>query len=502
MNQSQIRGILYSWLKKELGTRQVFTVTFDADFVTGNVIAGSFGGDAFSVNFDTNQVTTLEALRRAIQDLDSIFKCQVTAARELTCTVLQPGTSPTLTGPTVTGGASQAIATILETVEPYDMQVVFAEQVSALKPLRPFATIRMGNFVKLGWDELRDFDSETCIAQMGGQRRATVEINFFGDNSFTEMSKIYNSLEKFSIISYFSQNGIGLGDKNSVQNLTTVLESKWEERAFFDFFILYADNYEDDTGIIETVEIDGRAFQDGSFLPNSYSVELSGSGQYIQTPISVDPSANSFTVLTSVLYRALAVSPTTGLPIDNVAFYAQQDGSGTGREWLGIRFNTSTQLLRTTTNFNNIFRNANHVPPSGRWEIHGVRYNVDTQILSIFIEGLLDIQYTNITPEAASGLHRIGLNKSGINGLNGFVGPTCFYKRDLDDEEIFQFCKNLIVPESRSTDDFCYLMRKAGGDVIDELNGNHGTIVGGSWADFIFNGFTTGPIETSDSITA
>lgn len=259
MIQSQIKSTLYTWLKRVLGTRQIFTLTFDADFVTGNVISATFGATSFTLNFDTSHAVTLETLRRFIQTTPEISSAQITGARQITCTVYTPGTNLTVTVPTVTGGATQAVCTRTQTQAPVDTTVVFAEQLSALKPpAYPFATIRLASFVGNGWDEYRSFDQQTGLVNMGGQRQCTVEINYFGTDSMTAMSDIFNSLSWPSMIDFFSQNGCAIGVKNSIQNLTAMLESKYEERAFFDFTLLYADNYTHDFEVIEKAEIEGE----------------------------------------------------------------------------------------------------------------------------------------------------------------------------------------------------------------------------------------------------
>jgi hypothetical protein len=258
LNQATIKNMLYRWLKRVLGTRQVFTLTFNSDFVTGNVIACTVGVQSFSIPFDTDHATTLEKLRRFLQATDLIFKCLKTGNRQLTCTTLNPGVSLAIL-PTVTGGASQPVCTNAQTIVPVDTTVVFAEQLSAIKPPEyPFATIRIDSIVRYGIDELRNWDDDTGVAEIGGLRRCTVEINYFGDNSFTFMSDVANSLDSPRTIEFFHSNQCAIGEKMTIQNLTGVLESKFEERSFFDFYLLYADNYEDEIEVIESAEISGE----------------------------------------------------------------------------------------------------------------------------------------------------------------------------------------------------------------------------------------------------
>jgi len=78
------------------------------------------------------------------------------------------------------------------------------------------------------------------------------------DSTFRLIAKAYNALEKQTVHDQLAASGIAILEKNDVQNLTGMLETIFEERASFDFFIGFADNVEDDLGIIESVELTGQ----------------------------------------------------------------------------------------------------------------------------------------------------------------------------------------------------------------------------------------------------
>ena len=82
MDESGIKSTLYDWLKRELGVRHTFTITFNADLITGNVVNGSFAEeDIDPVTFATSHGDTMTALAAEIQKRETIFKATVTAAR-------------------------------------------------------------------------------------------------------------------------------------------------------------------------------------------------------------------------------------------------------------------------------------------------------------------------------------------------------------------------------------------------------------------------------------
>jgi len=262
MNEGAIKSTIRTWLEISLGEPQIIQIDFDIDFVTGNQIDGTMGQAFNAVFFDTDQTTTIDALAQEIQKLAPIFKAVVTGSRQIVCTVAGNGLSLGLQNILVTGGASQAVATFTVIQDPVAVSVIYADQ-SSPRPNYPYAVLRLESIVKVGWDELRSLDDQN-IATYGGQRRGSVSIDYFGNNPVQEMTKAANSLEKQSILDLFSSGGIAIQEKNEVLNLTRILETDFEPRASFDFFIGFADNYEDDLGIIESVEIAGE-MDEGNF---------------------------------------------------------------------------------------------------------------------------------------------------------------------------------------------------------------------------------------------
>lgn len=263
MNQTQIEDALYQWLSKNIGDPHVFTITFDADLITGNTINATVNGDAITaVPFDTDHDTTIAALATALQATNGLVKAKVTAARQITCTGLIPGQTVTIVGPTVTGGASQAVASVATTSAPVFVQVIFADSTES-RPDKPYCVIRLESGVQIGWDELRNVDPDTCLSQIGGQRRMTVALDYIGEKPVERMYQAANSLEKVSVQQQLYAEGIAVGDKNDVQNLTRFLETETEHRSRFDFFIYYNDSVEDELGVIETIDVDGGTFTSG-----------------------------------------------------------------------------------------------------------------------------------------------------------------------------------------------------------------------------------------------
>lgn len=86
-------------------------LVFDADFVADNDIDMNINGDAITtVEWDTNQATTLAALATEIQSHDDVLTAEVTALKTITVTGID-GTDILIDSIVVTNGISQANGT-------------------------------------------------------------------------------------------------------------------------------------------------------------------------------------------------------------------------------------------------------------------------------------------------------------------------------------------------------------------------------------------------------
>lgn len=266
MIETQIKSALYDWLSTAMGEPAVVVIDFDADFVTGNVISGDINGDAWvPVDFDTDHDTTLAILiDQFFRIQDFVLKAVKTGPRQIIVTGAVNGLELNFTGPTVTGGASQAVATITELQTPVQIPVIFSDQ-NAPRPNYPYATIRLSSYRKIGWDEFRGVDRETNLGSYYGQRAMTVSVHVFAEKpaegsptmAFQEISKAHMSLSKDSVLNALSLAGIAIQEKGPTQNLTAVLDTLFEDHAAFDLFIGFSESIEENVGIIEKVSVQG-----------------------------------------------------------------------------------------------------------------------------------------------------------------------------------------------------------------------------------------------------
>ncbi len=100
---------------RTVGKKQVQTIVFSGNLITGNSVAGVVNGTNLTATaFDTDNATTLTDLATKIAAQPHINSATSDGSHTITVTSDQDQTV-TLSGFTVTGGASQATSTITET---------------------------------------------------------------------------------------------------------------------------------------------------------------------------------------------------------------------------------------------------------------------------------------------------------------------------------------------------------------------------------------------------
>lgn len=275
MNEAAIKTALYTWASRAMGLPSIHVIDFDIDFVTGNLINGSINGVAWAaVAFDTDQGTTLQALADELWASQKVMKALVTGARQITVYGAINGVDLVFLGPTVTGGASQAVATVTASQNAVLIPIIFGDQNSPRLDY-PYGVLRLNSSRKLGWDEVSLPDPISKVVTVSGQRQATVSFHFFGDKPaegvhstlMEEIGKARQSLMSEWAYLIFKPARIAINEILPTQNVSAMLETIYEEHAVFDFMIGFSESFEENVGLIEQVAVGGEV--DGSIVPDN-----------------------------------------------------------------------------------------------------------------------------------------------------------------------------------------------------------------------------------------
>lgn len=131
-------------------------------------------------------------------------------------------------------------------------------------PDKPYATITMLSEVSLGQrDEMRDIN-DLGVADFVGFRDATISLQFYDDvnsgsgkTAFQFAQEAVRSLNKRTILDgFFFVDDIAIRQVLPINNTELFLDSINEQRAQFDVLIGYIDEFTDEVGFIETVEME------------------------------------------------------------------------------------------------------------------------------------------------------------------------------------------------------------------------------------------------------
>lgn len=129
----------------------------------------------------------------------------------------------------------------------------------------PWIAFKIGTIVQKGYDSQLGLNSDYQMVY-GGLRIATITISYFGyspENSVNlnyamqNASLIRSSLEKNNIQQTFNDAGYAYLHKENIHNSTYLLESKYQPRADFDFYLGFFEEQTDDEGYINSAKFEG-----------------------------------------------------------------------------------------------------------------------------------------------------------------------------------------------------------------------------------------------------
>lgn len=194
---------------------------------------------------------------------------------------------------------------------------------------------------------------------------------------------------------------------------------------------------------------------------------------YVDLPYSFDPTATEFSVL-------LWVRPTTMADIHSGtgtahSYYSQQDGSGSGRTWMGMGRTGDDNYFES--NYGGITQHSTYIMLGNVWQHLAITKN-SSNLISYYVNGVLSGTNT-ATIDSANGTHRFGASKIGVANMYGYLGPTKIFTRKLSATEILSDYVNGSISDTSNLQALYNFTDGAGTTLTDTSgNSNHGTIVG------------------------
>lgn len=137
---------------------------------------------------------------------------------------------------------------------------------NAPRPERSYISLNISTFNQMGWDYIpRPTDNPGNVI-LKGDREFTLSVQAYGEQPMQTLELVRTSLQTESVRSYLRSNGLVYFGKESIIDITTLLDSRYEQRASMDLFFRIGQEYADMLGTIATVEVTEQFFNAAEVL--------------------------------------------------------------------------------------------------------------------------------------------------------------------------------------------------------------------------------------------
>ncbi len=127
---------------------------------------------------------------------------------------------------------------------------------NAPRPVVDYLTLHISSIVQIGWDYEQSPLTTAGINSQIGDREFTFQIQAYGGDVMTVMQNLRTSLQKQTVLDTLRANGIVFANWFPINDLTTLVDSRYEQRASMDVLFRIADIYTDVVGVISTVRLE------------------------------------------------------------------------------------------------------------------------------------------------------------------------------------------------------------------------------------------------------
>lgn len=137
--------------------------------------------------------------------------------------------------------------------------VIFLNE-NAPRPAQPYVTLFLTSLNQIGEDYTPESDINGMV-DMVGDREFTLQIQTYGGDCITRLEDLRSSLQKQTILDTLRANGIVFVNHFGINDLTELLDSRFEKRGAMDVLFRIGQNYTDNLGLVETIEVE-EIYQD------------------------------------------------------------------------------------------------------------------------------------------------------------------------------------------------------------------------------------------------
>jgi hypothetical protein len=135
---------------------------------------------------------------------------------------------------------------------PSGMPVIYLYP-NAPRPQVDYVSLYISTITQIGWDWTEDPTDNTGISNMVGDREFTLQAQAYGGDPMTVLQNLRTSLQKQSVLDSLRVNGIVFVNWFAINDVTELVDSRFEQRASMDILFRIADVYTDNLGVIDNV---------------------------------------------------------------------------------------------------------------------------------------------------------------------------------------------------------------------------------------------------------
>lgn len=137
---------------------------------------------------------------------------------------------------------------------------------NAPRPANSYVSLNITSFSQMGWDYIpRPTDNPGNVI-LKGDRELTLSLQAYGDQPFETLENLRTSLQRETVKDYLRSQGLAYFGQESIIDISTLLDSRYEQRASMDVYFRIGQQYTDQLGTIATVEVTEQFFNAAEIL--------------------------------------------------------------------------------------------------------------------------------------------------------------------------------------------------------------------------------------------
>lgn len=138
---------------------------------------------------------------------------------------------------------------------PTGMPVIYLYP-NAPRPEVDYVSLFISTYNMIGQDYVPDPINDAGDVTQVGDREFTLQIQAFGGDPMTILGNLRNSLQKETVLDTLRLNGIVAVQQYAINDITSLMNSRFENRASMDVLFRIADQYLDTLGTIAQIELE------------------------------------------------------------------------------------------------------------------------------------------------------------------------------------------------------------------------------------------------------